>query len=161
MVDTIQYATGKKKYAIARAWIEPGQGNIQINSRTLEDYFPQDYHTKSRFKLLLIVTKTEGQFNVKATLSRWRSLWASRSPSARHRTSLGFAFNPSLRDPTQKTRLADPRLSSKRNVKSMGKKEQGRSSNTPNVNLLAPRITFISDMRGEALLEPPLFFLSG
>ena len=68
MVDTIQYATGKRKYAIARAWIEPGPGNIQINSRALEDYFPRltdQIQVQTPFE----VTKTEGQYNVKATLS--------------------------------------------------------------------------------------------
>ncbi|MCA9454220.1 MAG: 30S ribosomal protein S9, partial [Nitrospira sp.] len=34
MVDTIQYATGKRKNAIARAWVEPGQGDILINARS-------------------------------------------------------------------------------------------------------------------------------
>ena len=34
-----QYATGKRKYAIARAWVEPGAGEITINGRELSHYF--------------------------------------------------------------------------------------------------------------------------
>ena len=33
------YATGKRKDAMARVWIKPGSGRIQVNGRTLEVYF--------------------------------------------------------------------------------------------------------------------------
>ena len=33
------YATGKRKDAIARVWIKPGSGRIQVNGRTFETYF--------------------------------------------------------------------------------------------------------------------------
>ncbi|MCJ7642672.1 MAG: 30S ribosomal protein S9 [Desulfobacterales bacterium] len=33
------YATGKRKTAIARVWIEPGEGKVTINERGLKDYF--------------------------------------------------------------------------------------------------------------------------
>jgi small subunit ribosomal protein S9 len=32
--------TGRRKSSVARVRIRPGQGNIQINKRTLEEYFP-------------------------------------------------------------------------------------------------------------------------
>jgi len=28
------YATGRRKHAVARVWIQPGNGKIQINERT-------------------------------------------------------------------------------------------------------------------------------
>ena len=34
------YATGKRKSAIARTWITPGSGNITVNDRPVEKYFP-------------------------------------------------------------------------------------------------------------------------
>lgn len=40
--ETCYYATGKRKTAIARTWLRPGNGNITINDRTLEDYFPTE-----------------------------------------------------------------------------------------------------------------------
>jgi len=36
------YATGRRKNAIARVWIWPGNGKIQINGRSFESYFPRE-----------------------------------------------------------------------------------------------------------------------
>jgi len=33
------YATGKRKDAVARVWIKPGSGQMQVNGKTLETYF--------------------------------------------------------------------------------------------------------------------------
>ncbi|SDF75828.1 SSU ribosomal protein S9P [Limimonas halophila] len=33
------YATGKRKQAVARVWIKPGSGQMQVNGKTLENYF--------------------------------------------------------------------------------------------------------------------------
>jgi len=33
------YATGKRKDAVARVWIKPGSGRVQVNGRDLETYF--------------------------------------------------------------------------------------------------------------------------
>jgi small subunit ribosomal protein S9 len=35
-------ATGKRKTAIARVRLMPGSGNITVNGRTIEDYFPRE-----------------------------------------------------------------------------------------------------------------------
>ena len=35
------YATGKRKRAVARIWMTPGTGNIVVNRRTEEIYFPR------------------------------------------------------------------------------------------------------------------------
>ncbi|MFP4391912.1 MAG: 30S ribosomal protein S9 [Desulfohalobiaceae bacterium] len=42
MEQNVYYATGKRKNAIARTRIYPGQGMITINNRPLEEYFPRD-----------------------------------------------------------------------------------------------------------------------
>ena len=36
------YGTGKRKTAIAKVWLFPGKGNIQINQQTLLQYFKTD-----------------------------------------------------------------------------------------------------------------------
>ncbi|MEM9204742.1 MAG: 30S ribosomal protein S9 [Pseudomonadota bacterium] len=33
------YATGKRKDAVARVWIKPGNGKIEVNKKPLEKYF--------------------------------------------------------------------------------------------------------------------------
>jgi small subunit ribosomal protein S9 len=35
-------ATGKRKSAIARVYLRPGNGNILVNRRKFEDYFPME-----------------------------------------------------------------------------------------------------------------------
>jgi len=103
MVDTIQYATGKKKNAIARAWIEPGQGTIQVNSRSLEDYFPR-LTNQIQVQTPFEVTKTEGQFNVKATLSGGGI--SGQAGALRHAIAKALALHTTeLRDPLKKQGL--------------------------------------------------------
>jgi small subunit ribosomal protein S9 len=61
------YATGRRKTAIARTWIKPGSGEIVINNRSLEEYFPiETIRTDliQPFKL----TNTFGSYDVKATV---------------------------------------------------------------------------------------------
>lgn len=36
------YATGKRKTSIARVWLKPGNGNIVVNKRPLEQYFERE-----------------------------------------------------------------------------------------------------------------------
>ncbi len=62
------YATGKRKYAIARAWIEPGPPNITVNGRAFEHYFTLLSH-RTRVETPLEVTSTSGQFQIKASVS--------------------------------------------------------------------------------------------
>jgi small subunit ribosomal protein S9 len=68
MIETAQYATGKRKYAVARAWLEPGSGEIQVNNKLLDQYFSRMAHqmqVQSPFE----ITGTAGQYNVRATIA--------------------------------------------------------------------------------------------
>jgi small subunit ribosomal protein S9 len=57
------YGTGRRKSAVARVWLQPGTGNIQVNKRPLEEYFPR---ATSRMVMLqpLALTQSEGKFDV-------------------------------------------------------------------------------------------------
>ena len=44
MPKPLVQATGRRKRAIARVRVRPGDGTITINKRALEDYFPNDTH---------------------------------------------------------------------------------------------------------------------
>lgn len=59
------YGTGRRKCAIARVWIESGDGQISINGR---DY--KDYLVRPVLEILvnspLVTAIAEGKFNVKA-----------------------------------------------------------------------------------------------
>lgn len=42
MTENRFYATGKRKTAIARVWLEDGNGNWVLNGKSLSDYFPSE-----------------------------------------------------------------------------------------------------------------------
>ena len=44
MPNLARLSTGRRKEAIARVRITPGSGDIRINGRALEDYFPTRVH---------------------------------------------------------------------------------------------------------------------
>jgi small subunit ribosomal protein S9 len=56
-------ATGKRKRSIARVTLTPGSGAIEINKRTLDEYFPRPLH-RSMAKQPLAATGYEGSVDV-------------------------------------------------------------------------------------------------
>ncbi|MDR1049516.1 MAG: 30S ribosomal protein S9 [Deltaproteobacteria bacterium] len=56
------YATGKRKTAIARIWMEKGTGEININHKAMAEYFTRDT-LKIVAEQPLSLTNTLGQFN--------------------------------------------------------------------------------------------------
>ncbi|MBQ7560201.1 MAG: 30S ribosomal protein S9, partial [Synergistaceae bacterium] len=41
MDSTFSWGTGRRKNALARVRLCPGSGELKINNRTVEDYFPR------------------------------------------------------------------------------------------------------------------------
>jgi small subunit ribosomal protein S9 len=62
--DASYSATGKRKSSIARVILRPGNGTIQVNKRTLEEYFPRSY-LQSLAKQPLTQTGYEGNVDVR------------------------------------------------------------------------------------------------
>ena len=62
--ENTYYATGKRKNAIARTWITPGNGDISINGRSLEDYF-RVYTAKTIITQPLQLTNNRDKFDIK------------------------------------------------------------------------------------------------
>ena len=63
-VKKVQYlGTGRRKTAIARVRLVPGDGNITINKRTFEDYFPLDT-MRQIVNQPLVATGTTDKFDV-------------------------------------------------------------------------------------------------
>ena len=66
MADKVQYyGTGRRKKSIARVRLLPGDGNITINGRELEDYMDKKT-LEMIIKQPLVLTETEDRFNVVA-----------------------------------------------------------------------------------------------
>ena len=62
------YATGRRKHAVARVWLQPGNGKVDINRRSLEDYFGRET-SRMVFRQALELTETTGRYDVFVNVS--------------------------------------------------------------------------------------------
>lgn len=67
MAEERYYATGKRKSAIARVWLKPGSGNIQVNKQAFEAYFGGGI-ARQQVEKPLILVDSAGAYDVVATL---------------------------------------------------------------------------------------------
>ncbi len=61
------YATGKRKAAIAKVWMTPGNGEMLINGKTLDQWLGGHETLKMKVRLPLEATKQLDNMNIKAT----------------------------------------------------------------------------------------------
>ncbi len=65
MSENATYATGKRKTAVARVWIQPGSGKLTVNRAPIDEYFERETSVmvaKQSLELLELVDK----YDVKA-----------------------------------------------------------------------------------------------
>jgi len=106
---SVSYATGKRKTAVARVRLTPGTGNITINKRGFEDYFPRE---TARMRILepLQITENATQFDVFAEVNGGGT--SAQADAVRHGISRALlvvaeTMRPTLRKSGMLTR--DPR----------------------------------------------------
>ena len=63
MGEERHYATGKRKTAVARVWLMPGDGNITINKRHIDEYLKRET-AKMVIRQPLELTETLGKYDV-------------------------------------------------------------------------------------------------
>ena len=61
------WGLGRRKTAVARVRIAPGEGNIHINRRNVNSYFTEEQHRKA-VHAPLVATDTMGRFDVWANV---------------------------------------------------------------------------------------------
>ncbi|PTB83586.1 30S ribosomal protein S9 [Sulfurovum lithotrophicum] len=61
------YATGKRKAAIAKVWMTPGNGEMLINGKTLDQWLGGHETLKMKVRLPLELNKQLDSMNIKAT----------------------------------------------------------------------------------------------
>jgi small subunit ribosomal protein S9 len=59
MPKPLSQSTGRRKAAVARVRLRPGQGAIVVNKRPVEDYFPSATHRQIITEPLRLTTTTE------------------------------------------------------------------------------------------------------
>ena len=63
------YGTGRRKSSVARVRLIPGNGNITVNKKPLDEYFGAKEIVKREVKRPFMVAGCEGKFDVVATVN--------------------------------------------------------------------------------------------
>jgi small subunit ribosomal protein S9 len=100
MAENRYYATGKRKSSIARVWMTPGEGQILINKRTLDDFFGRET-SRMIATQPLVLTGTEGQFNFYILANGGGN--SGQAGAIRHGIAKALEqYNPALRVPLKR-----------------------------------------------------------
>lgn len=66
--ETVEFSrTGKRKTAVARVRLLPGNGSVTVNNRSLDDYFGRPT-SRMIVEQPLVLTETKGQYDVKVNV---------------------------------------------------------------------------------------------
>jgi small subunit ribosomal protein S9 len=94
------YATGRRKHAVARVWLQPGNGKVEINQRSLEQYFGRET-SRMVFRQALELTETTGKFDVYCNVNGGGL--SGQADAIRHGISRALIkIDPALRPPLKK-----------------------------------------------------------
>ena len=107
---TVFIGTGRRKTAVARVRVSPGTGQIKINSRLFEVYFPQEAH-RGMVLQPFIATATLNKFDVRVLVNGGGpagQACATRHGLARALLKADLSFRPLLKVEGLLTR--DPRM---------------------------------------------------
>ena len=109
MADIQYYGTGRRKTSVARVYLRPGSGDIKVNRRTFENYFPNET-LQMIIRQPLKLTETVGKFDILVNVDGGGS--AGQAGAVRHGiTRALLEYNPDFRGSLKKAGLVtrDPR----------------------------------------------------
>ena len=118
------YATGKRKDAVARVWIKPGNGTVVVNGRTIESYFARPVLRMILRQPLEIVSRVD-QYDITVTVKGGGL--SGQAGAVRHGLSKALTYyEPELRSPLKREGFLtrDPRVVER---KKYGRKQARRS----------------------------------
>ena len=109
MADIQYYGTGRRKTSTARVYLRPGSGDIIVNRRPFDSYFPNEA-LRMIIRQPLSLTETAGKFDILVNVDGGGS--AGQAGAVRHGiTRALMEFNADLRPTLKKAGLVtrDPR----------------------------------------------------
>ncbi|MGQ0541155.1 MAG: 30S ribosomal protein S9 [Blastocatellia bacterium] len=109
MADIQYYGTGRRKTSTARVYLRPGNGNIIVNRRPFDNYFPNEA-LQMIIRQPLSLTDNIGKFDILVNVDGGGS--AGQAGAVRHGiTRALMEFNADLRPTLKKAGLVtrDPR----------------------------------------------------
>jgi small subunit ribosomal protein S9 len=110
VINNYYYGTGRRKTAVAKVRLMQGKGDIVVNGRAFNEYFPMEMFREVCMSPLEI-TETIGQFNV--FISVKGGGYSAQAGSVRHGlTRALIEFNPNLKPILKKAGFTtrDPRM---------------------------------------------------
>ncbi len=100
MAEGLFHATGKRKSAVARVWMRPGNGQITINKRPFKQYLVREADQNSVMEPLALVSLGE---NLDFSINVKGGGIAGQAGAIRHGiTRILVDVDPALRDPLKK-----------------------------------------------------------
>jgi small subunit ribosomal protein S9 len=109
MADIQYYGTGRRKTSTARVYLRPGSGDIKVNRRAFDEYFPNEA-LRMIIRQPLSLTDTIGKFDILVNVDGGGT--AGQAGAVRHGiTRALLEFNADLRPTLKKAGLVtrDPR----------------------------------------------------
>ena len=109
MADIQYYGTGRRKTSTARVYLRPGTGEIKVNRRTFEEYFPNEA-LRMIIRQPLRLTDTTAKFDILINVAGGGT--AGQAGAVRHGiTRALMVFNSDLRGALKKAGFVtrDPR----------------------------------------------------
>lgn len=125
MAELIQYyGTGRRKTATARVWLRPGTGEITINRRKLDDYFPLS-RLAAIIRQPLVLTDAMNKFDVQVNVGGGGI--TGQAEAIRHGIARALTeFNSDLRGKLKEAGLItrDPRIKERKKYGQKGARKR-------------------------------------
>lgn len=124
MADTQYYGTGRRKTSTARVYLRPGTGEIQVNKKTFDQYFPNQA-LRMVIRQPLQLTETTGKFDILVNVDGGGP--AGQAGAIRHGiTRALMVFNAELRPTLKQAGLVtrDPRIKERKKYGQKGARKR-------------------------------------
>lgn len=124
MAENQFYGTGRRKTSTARVYLRPGTGEIKINKKTFEDYFPNQA-LRMVIRQPLQLTETSSKFDILVNVAGGGP--AGQAGAVRHGiTRALMVFNSDLRPTLKSAGLVtrDPRIKERKKYGQKGARKR-------------------------------------
>ena len=124
MAETQYYGTGRRKTSTARVYLRPGGGEVQINRKSFEQYFPNET-LRMIIRQPLQLTETTAKFDILVNVTGGGP--AGQAGAIRHGiTRALMEFNTDLRPTLKQAGLItrDPRIKERKKYGQKGARKR-------------------------------------
>jgi small subunit ribosomal protein S9 len=124
VADIQYYGTGRRKTSTARVYLRPGSGEVKINRKTFEDYFPNQA-LRMIIRQPLTLTDTTTKFDIVVNVAGGGP--AGQAGAVRHGiTRALMEFNSDLRPALKQAGLVtrDPRIKERKKYGQKGARKR-------------------------------------